>query len=376
MATQVLQCGGVLVYQLLCGREIKLPDGAQDMRNYCYLIVNTLERTGIAIDAAWNIDAVSDLATKLGIELQGSIYTHYHFDHCGGDVDPRLTGGKPVNLPGAKEVEKRGGRIWAGEGDAAAIRKQCHLEEITAMSDGYMLDCGDLILHILHTPGHTPGSLCVYAAPRCLSPRAALGDSPFREKLTKAEAGVLITGDTLFVGSCGRVDLPGSDRAQMIASLARISTFDPQVIVLPGHNYAEVPFTTVGAERTSNGSMMAGMQQVTKPRALPPCMACGEHGRGWRCGPKAFVIGRKVRIKGLSSEAGQALNGQDGVVQRFNDEKERYEVAILHKDVDVKMIRGENLEAPGSESQKQADKAGIESNEGGNTAADGPLSTL
>jgi len=345
MPTQVLQCGGVLIYQLLCGREIA-PVPA-DMKNYCYLVVNTLDKTAIAVDAAWNVDALYELANALGVELRGSIYTHFHFDHCGGDVDPRMTGGKPVSLPGAKEVADRGGLIWAGEGDVDAIKKQCHVEDVHAMTDGSMLDCGDLVLHILHTPGHTPGSLCVFAAPRCLSPRSSLEASPLEEKLTKAEAGVLLTGDTLFVGSCGRVDFPGSDASQMLASLARLSKLSPEVVVLPGHDYAPVPFTTIAQERATNDSMLRGMGEIPRPRPLPRCVMCS-HGRG-PCGPKGFVIGRKVRIKGLTSEAGQPLNGQAGVIQGYNDEKERYEVAVLPGVSGVKVLRAENLERPGGE---------------------------
>merc|ERR1719203_1358202 len=101
------------------------------------------------------------------------------------------------------------------------------------------------MLHIINTPGHTPGSVCVFAAPRCLSPRSPLGKSPLKEKVNKAEAGLLITGDTLFVGSCGATHFPGGDARQMGASLARLSIMDPSVIVLPGHAYSD-PFTTIG----------------------------------------------------------------------------------------------------------------------------------
>merc|ERR1719247_857124 len=110
------------------------------------------------------------------------------------------------------------------------------------MIDGSVLDCGDLVLHLVHTPGHTPGSICIFAAPQCLSPRGALGDSPLKETLNKAEAGLLITGDTLFVGSCGRTDFPGSSPEQMLGSLSRLSNMHPDVVVLPGHNYSAEPF--------------------------------------------------------------------------------------------------------------------------------------
>mmetsp|Transcript_75932 Transcript_75932/g.176107 ORF Transcript_75932/g.176107 Transcript_75932/m.176107 type:complete len:355 (-) Transcript_75932:240-1304(-) len=335
MATQVLQCGGVVTYQLLCGRELAQGNQfAEKMANYCYLVVNTHDKTAIAVDAAWDVVGIFKLAQLLGVTVKGSIYTHFHFDHCGGDVNPE------VSLPGAKEVAERGGKVWAGRGDEQKIKEQCHIPNVEALDDGAALDCGDLVLHIVHTPGHTPGSICVYAAPQCLSPRASVGKTPLREELTKAEAGMLITGDTLFVGNCGRTDFPGSSQEQMFASLSRLSTMDPQVVVLPGHGYSPEPFTTIGKERASNQMVQMGRSIVPSPPPLPPCAACD--GRG-ACGPKGFIIGRKVRIQGLTSEAGKALNSQQGVVQRYDGAKERYQVRLLAA-AEVKLLKPDNLE--------------------------------
>ena len=97
------------------------------------------------------------LAAQLGVTVKGSIYTHFHIDHCGGEAGPDLVGmvGRAV-LPGAREVQERGGLIWAGAADAARIRKQCSVESVISLSDGDVLDCGDLVLHVLHTPGYSP----------------------------------------------------------------------------------------------------------------------------------------------------------------------------------------------------------------------------
>lgn len=295
--TQVLQCGGVVTYQLLCGREIAQGNaGAEQFANYVYLVVNTQDRTAIAVDAAWDVDGLYDLADRLGVEVRGAVYTHFHFDHCGGQIDPRMTGGRKVPpLPGAREVQRRGGQVWAGEEDAAAICRQCGLESVTSLRDGDVLECGDLVLHALRTPGHTPGSICLFAAPQCLSPRESLRSRLEGEVESKAESGLLITGDTLFVGSCGRTDLPGSSQAEMFSSLARLGTMNPEVVVLPGHNYATKPFSTVGKEREFNMFVQAGLSQVPRPPALPPCCAAGP---GMRCGPRGLVIGRKVRLRG------------------------------------------------------------------------------
>lgn len=313
------------------------------MKNYCYLVVNTLDRTAIAIDAAWDVQSIYRLADELGVKIKGSIYTHFHFDHCGGDVEPMFTGGRRVEpLAGAKEVEEAGGEVWAGVGDVDLIMKQCKLSKpISGLGDGDFVECGDLVLHAISTPGHTPGSVCIFAAPRCLSPRNPMGASSFiTEKVTQAESGLLLTGDTLFVGSSGATHFPGGSQEEMHRSLARLSKLDANVVVCPGHAYSD-PFTTIGRERDSNRAMLQGLIRVPRPPALPPCVACGLSGAA--CGPKGFIIGRKVRIEGLASDAGQALNGLRGVVQGFTADKERYAVKLLTSG-EVKALKGANIE--------------------------------
>lgn len=342
MTTQVLQCGGVVTYQLLCGRDLAKDDKmAAGMANYCYLVVNTLDRTAIAVDAAWDVKGLYGLAEQLGVKILGSVYTHFHFDHCGGDVHPMFTGGQKMILSGAKEIQDAGGTIWAGKEDADEIKKQCGVSEVTEMRDGDVIPCGDLVLHVIRTPGHTPGSICVFAAPRCLTPRESIGSTCLQEQLTKADSGLLITGDTLFVGSCGRTDLPGSDQRDMFSSLARLSTLDSEVIVCPGHNYAPKPFTTIGAERAQNQMVKMGLQQFPSPLPVPPCAVCGDGGRP--CGPKGFRIGRKVRIGGLASDSGKAMNGQEAVVEAFVEGRERYAVRLFGTS-GVKVLKSENLE--------------------------------
>ena len=83
-------------------------------------------------------------------------------------------------------------------------------------------------MKIIHTPGHTPGSQCFLA-----------------EK-------ALVSGDTLFVRGCGRVDLPGADPDQMFESLRRLATLPDETVLYPGHNYAEVPTSTIAGEKQMN----------------------------------------------------------------------------------------------------------------------------
>eukprot|EP00405_Crypthecodinium_cohnii_P023666 CAMPEP_0206496378 /NCGR_PEP_ID=MMETSP0324_2-20121206/49347_1 /ASSEMBLY_ACC=CAM_ASM_000836 /TAXON_ID=2866 /ORGANISM="Crypthecodinium cohnii, Strain Seligo" /LENGTH=342 /DNA_ID=CAMNT_0053981331 /DNA_START=92 /DNA_END=1120 /DNA_ORIENTATION=- len=329
-ALQVLSCGGVVTYQLRCGRQIAKGDGfADQMANYVYMVVNTLDRTAILIDAAWDIDGIYELAEQLGVRIRGAVYTHFHFDHCGG----RMSKSAPT-LPGALEVQQRGGEIWAGEGDAARILDQCSLEGITALKDGEVLECGDLLLHALRTPGHTPGSICLFASPQCLSPRGSLAGQLEKERMTVAEKGLLITGDTLFVGSCGRTDLPGSNQMDMFGSLARLSTMHPEVIVLPGHDYHPRPFTTIGMERELNLMMQAGLNSVPKPLSLPPC--CTGDLAGGRCGPKGFIIGRKFRLR----EKKQAA----AVLEDFDEKEGKYAVRLLEPSSPRALVSPEALQ--------------------------------
>eukprot|EP00435_Cladocopium_sp_Y103_P066988 s115_g29.t1 len=108
--------------------------------------------------------------------------------------------------------------------------------------------------------------------------------------------------------------LPGADPRDMMSSLARLSTMDPAVVVCPGHNYAMEPFSTIGAERAQNEMVKMGLSHFPKPLPVPPCAMCGT---GLPCGPKGFRIGRKARIVKLTSEQGQAINGQDCVIESY-----------------------------------------------------------
>ncbi|CAK0911010.1 unnamed protein product [Prorocentrum cordatum] len=340
--TQVLQCGGVLVYQLLCGRELAADDPmARQLANYVYLVVNTHDRTAIAVDAAWDVEGLYGLASALGVTIRGAIYTHGHFDHCGGELPPFMTRGRRVSKPGARDIEVRGGRVWAGPGDGSQMTGQCQLSrQPLEVGDGDVLDCGDLVLHATGR-ARGGGAGKPGAASESADPRLKMFGDAMGETLTRCEAGLLITGDTVFVGSCGRTDLPGSDQEQMFASLSRLSKLDPSVLVLPGHNYSELPFNSVGAERAQNQMMRMGMSQKPSPPRLPPCVLCDNRGA---CGPKGLKIGRKVRIKGLTSDAGRKLNGQPGVVTGFASDKGRYAVRLISRP-EVKCLQPDNVES-------------------------------
>jgi glyoxylase-like metal-dependent hydrolase (beta-lactamase superfamily II) len=96
------------------------------------------------------------------------------------------------------------------------------------VESGHKIKVGDIEITFLHTPGHTPGSQCFLVENR------------------------LISGDTLFIGACGRCDLPGGDANQMYESLMKLGKLEESTILLPGHNYADTPTSTLGEEKRTN----------------------------------------------------------------------------------------------------------------------------
>ena len=102
-------------------------------------------------------------------------------------------------------------------------------DNIKRVDDGHRVKVGEIEISLIHTPGHTPGSQCFHVQDR------------------------LISGDTLFIGACGRCDLPGGNAKEMYYTLTqRLMKFDDSTILYPGHNYAEKPTSTMGQEKKTN----------------------------------------------------------------------------------------------------------------------------
>ena len=152
------------------------------------------------------------------------LFTHGHFDHIGA-VDGLLARypGLPVHVgPGAVPMIGHPQNAWPP--DYEAVKKPATL--VADLVDGATLAAGGLTAQVIATPGHTPGGACFLFAAQKL----------------------LLTGDTLFAGSCGRTDFPGGDRRQLDASLRRLAALDPELTVVPGHG----PVTTIAREVASN----------------------------------------------------------------------------------------------------------------------------
>jgi hydroxyacylglutathione hydrolase len=194
------------------------------MENFTYLVGSRSTGEVVIVDPAWDIDALLKRIDEAGFTLKGALVTHYHPDHCGGSFGQNSVEGV------AELLGKRPVPIYAHKLEADGVRKVTGISEsdIKRVESGDKLKVGDVEVEFLHTPGHTPGSQC------------------FRIKQT------LVSGDTLFINGCGRVDLPGSDSEEMFNSLKKLGSLPDDTILLPGHNYGEVPNATMEELKRTN----------------------------------------------------------------------------------------------------------------------------
>lgn len=194
------------------------------MMNFTYIVGSKSSREVVLVDPAWDIDALLQHVDEKDYKLTGVLVTHYHPDHVGGSM-------RGEGIQGVAEVvAQRPVMVYAQRLEADGVGKVTGLSttEIKKVDSGDTLDVGLVEVEFLHTPGHTPGSQC------------------FRIKNT------LVSGDTLFIDGCGRVDLPGSDSDEMYHSLQKLKTLPDDTLLLPGHNYSHVPNATMGETKRVN----------------------------------------------------------------------------------------------------------------------------
>ena len=190
------------------------------MQNYVYLVGDPESRTCVVVDPAWEIDTIIRTAEADGMTITAALVTHTHPDHVGGDLFGE-------EIPGvARLLERVPAKVHVHKAEREFLKG--FGSDLQNVEGGDTLDVGRLRITFVHTPGHTPGSQCFYVDGR------------------------LISGDTLFIGSCGRTDLPGGDPEEMYRSLTqRLMALDDQTVLFPGHNYGG-PFSTLGDERKTN----------------------------------------------------------------------------------------------------------------------------
>ncbi|OGK78168.1 MAG: hypothetical protein A2X52_22880 [Candidatus Rokubacteria bacterium GWC2_70_16] len=193
------------------------------MQNFAYLIGDPVTRECVAVDPAWEIDAILDQMQADGMRLGGVLVTHTHQDHVGGHLFGH-------DIPGVEQLlGKAAAKVYVHRSEREFLKG--FGSDLVKVDAGDTLPVGRFTLTFVHTPGHTPGSQCFLVDGR------------------------LISGDTLFIRSCGRTDLPGSDPKEMYYSLTqRLGALPDATVVLPGHNYGGSA-TTIGDEKRHNPLM-------------------------------------------------------------------------------------------------------------------------
>ena len=189
------------------------------MQNFSYIIGDEKTKEAAVVDAGWEIDKLIDISNKEKLKIKKIILTHSHYDHV-----------QKVN----ELAEKTKAAVYFHELEFNEIKKiiKNPAIKIIKLKNNDEIKIGKIKIKVIHTPGHTPGSICLL----------------FDNKL--------ITGDTLFVGAIGRTDLPGGDTIKLFESLQKLKKLDDKIEIYPGHDYGETPFSTIGDEKKNNPYLM------------------------------------------------------------------------------------------------------------------------
>ncbi|MDQ3827843.1 MAG: MBL fold metallo-hydrolase, partial [Candidatus Tectomicrobia bacterium] len=167
------------------------------MGNYVYLVGDPNTREVAVVDPAWEVERILDLAQENDLTITSILITHSHFDHING-VEGLLN--------------RTSARVFINKAEVEFM--QAGWPGLVKVDSGETTRVGGVDITFIHTPGHTPGSQCFLVRDH------------------------LISGDTLFIGACGRCDLPGSNPEDMYYSLTqKLAKLDDRTIVFPGHNY-------------------------------------------------------------------------------------------------------------------------------------------
>ncbi len=175
--------------------------------NFSYIIADESTRVAAVVDVSFNTQKIQQILTTEGYGLKYIICTHGHSDHTAGNLELKSAMGGEIVVHGASRVR--------------ADQK---------VEDGDILKVGAVKIEVIYTPGHTSDGICLLV-----------------------DGKKLLTGDTLFVGECGRTDLPGGDSRKLYDSLfGKLLTLSDDVEIYPGHDYGDRAFSTIGEERRTN----------------------------------------------------------------------------------------------------------------------------
>jgi hydroxyacylglutathione hydrolase len=198
------------------------------MAVFAYLVGDTVTGDALVIDPADNAQEIIAVAKQNKLQINYIINTHGHVDHIGGNAEMQ-------KLTGAKIIVHEDDAIMLTSTPAMMLKmfgaKQSPPADIL-VKDGMIISTGNIELKVIHTPGHSPGGICLFTP------------------------GYVFTGDTLFVEAVGRTDLPGGSWQIMYDSIQKkLFTLPDDTKVMPGHNYGRTPTSTIGHEKKCNPSV-------------------------------------------------------------------------------------------------------------------------
>jgi glyoxylase-like metal-dependent hydrolase (beta-lactamase superfamily II) len=193
------------------------------MQNYVYLIGDPSTRQAAVVDPAWDVGRIVHAAQADDYTITKVLITHTHQDHTGGELFGNY-------IPGVVELlEQVDVPVYVHTVELHILQQVPASSKVGTENNQTITLGGDVQITLIHTPGHTPGSQCFLVQNR------------------------LVAGDTLFIGSCGRVDLPNSSPEDMYDSLTnKLMQLADDTVLYPGHNYARKPTSTIGEERQHN----------------------------------------------------------------------------------------------------------------------------
>ena len=186
-----------------------------NMQNFSYVVEDEDTGEAIIIDPSWDLIELEMVIKKNNLKIKYIVNTHHHFDHTLGN-----------------EAMAESTKAQIIQHESSELK-----HEIT-VKDGDLIEFGNSKLKVLHTPGHSPDSICL------------VGD------------GKIFSGDTLFVGNCGRIDLPGGSAKDLYHSLFDVlHKLDDNLVMYSGHNYGGSEISTLGQEKITNHVMQKRTEQ-------------------------------------------------------------------------------------------------------------------